>query len=461
MYDFLENDDPAHEWDQAESMALEAFELYEKGQMKQALEKLSGALELAPGHSEWYFNAALALDGLEEYEKAIDYYVLALKETPDDEEILNCLAVNYTRTTRYDLALETFEKIEQSNPGFEPCYCNRIITYTEMEQHDKAEQMFYLAQQIDPDCPLCFYNIGNSLFTQGKYERAIWCWDKCSELDPKHPQIHFRLAQACWVSGQGDRARSEFLAELRQNSTDLEVILDFGLFLLENGDLEAAKEKFNRILEFDETFAHAQFYLGEVCLAQGNYLAAERWYRRAIETDGKLVGPRFRLAGIYQVKHHQQAAAELLVEEFELGIDDADVLCTTGWMLIEMKADEEAVRCFLQILEQEDSNADVFFGLGAALAMGGEYDGALQCIKQAIRLNPNKPELMLTAGWMCHRRKKWLQGLHYVEKCRAVYPNQEPWKSRCRELKRAILFEKRIEKIKSWRLIRWMMRDRS
>lgn len=457
MYDYPVNDDDAHEWDQAEDMASEAFDLYEKGKMRQALEKLSSAIELAPGHSEWYFNAALALDGLEDYEQAIEYYELALKDTPDDVEILNCLGVNYTRTTRYDLALETFERIESLDPGFEPGYCNRIIAYTEMEQHDKAEQMFYLAQQIDPDCPLCFYNIGNSLFTQGKYDRAIWCWDKCAELDVKHPQIHFRLAQACWVSGRGTRARAEFLAELRQNPSDVEVILDFGLFLLESGDLEGAKEKFNRILEFDETFAHAQFYLGEVCRMQGNLSAAERWYRRTMETDSRLCGPRFRLAGIYQKTHQTETAAKLLIEEFSLGIEDADVLGAIGWMLINMDAGEEAIRCFLQVLEQDDGNADVYFGLAVSLAMGGEYAGALQSLKRAMRLKPDQPELLLCAGWVCCQRRRWAHALYYVRKCQAVYPEQEPWRSRCRELKRTIILSRFIAKIKAGRWVRWFM----
>lgn len=453
MYDFLENDDPAHEWDQAEFMAAEAFELYEKGQMQQALTKLSEAIELAPEHSEWYFNAALTLDGLEEYEKAIDYYERALNAAPDDVEIMNCLGVNYTRTMQYDLALETFERIEAIEPGFEPCYCNRIITYTEMEHHDKAEQMFYLAQQINPDCPLCFYNIGNSLFTQGQYERAIWCWDKCAELDPKHPQIHFRLAQACWISGQGKRAKEEFLTELRQNPTELEVILEFGLFLLESGDLENAKEKFNRILEFDRTFAQAKFYLGEVYLAQNKRSAAERWYRRAIQADHRLTGPRFRLAQLCQ--HEPDIAAKLLKDEFKLGTEDSQVLCAMGWMFLQMRLDHDAVYCFLKSLEQDDSNEDVFFGLAMALSMGGEHEAALQCLRQAMRLNSRKPELLLCAGWLCYRLKKWTRGLCYAKKCRTVYPHQQPWKKRCRRLEWAILFNKIYEDLKSNFLWSW------
>ncbi|MHC5082569.1 MAG: tetratricopeptide repeat protein [Planctomycetota bacterium] len=448
MFDSTEDFDSHHEWDQAERMVLDAFELYEKGQMNQALEKLSDAIEMGPEHGEWYFNMALILDGLEQYEKGIDYYEKALECMDDDVEILNCLGVDYTRTAQYDKALEIFEQIERMDANFEPGYCNRIITYTEMEQYDKAEQMFYLAQQINPDCALCFYNIGNSLFTQGNYEKAIWCWDKCSELDPEHPQIHFRLAQACWVSGNGDRAREEFLTEIRQNPADLDVILDFGLFLLESGDFEAAREKFNRILEFDSEFAPAKFYLGEVKRMQGFMPQAIRLYQSAIELNHNLVGPRFRLAQIFKEKSDIRKSLELLRAELKLEPEDTDVLLSMGWLFLQLGAEGDASGCFLQVLDQDSKNYSPYYGLGMSLAMTGEFTGALQCLKHAIRLDSKRPELLICAGWICYKLEKWKHGLKYVRKCLRLYPDRQPYKTRCKELQRAILYERSCHKVR-------------
>jgi tetratricopeptide (TPR) repeat protein len=71
MLDSDKDFDYGNEWDQAEQMATEAFELYEDGQMQQAMEKLNEAIELGPEHAEWYFNMALTLDGMEEYERQL------------------------------------------------------------------------------------------------------------------------------------------------------------------------------------------------------------------------------------------------------------------------------------------------------------------------------------------------------------------------------------------------------
>ena len=105
-----------------------------------------------------------------------------------------------------------------------------------MGDFDKAEQMFYLAQQINPNCPLCYYNIGNSLFSRRNYKKAIWCWEKTLELEPTHPQINYRIAQGHWADGDHEAAKTFFLAHLRIEPGDIEVILDFGLFLLEQAN---------------------------------------------------------------------------------------------------------------------------------------------------------------------------------------------------------------------------------
>lgn len=448
MFDSLDDFASDHEWDQAENMVTEAFELYEQGQHKQALERLTVAIESGPEHGEWYFNAALALDGMEEYDKAIEFYERALEFNPDDLEILNCLGVDYTRTAQYDLALSTFERIEFLDAAYEPAYCNRIITYTEMEQHDKGEQMFYLAQQINPDCALCFYNIGNSLFSQGQYGRAIWCWDKCAELDPGHPQIHLRLAQACWVSGQGERAHGEFLIEIRKNPADLDVILDFGLFLLESGDLEGAKEKFNRILEFEGDHAIARFYLAEIHWMRGHTEQAVRLYHRAAQADPQLSGPRYRLAQICAKGGEFEKGVELLRQELRLGIDDTDVLKAMGWLFLQMQADSDAGSCFLQVLEQAEADESVFYGLGMSLAMGREYESAMQCLRHAIRENPEKPELLLCAGWLCYKMQKWTRAMWYAAKCKKISRGRQPYAKHCRQLRKSAIFEMTTAKIR-------------
>ncbi|MHC4368978.1 MAG: tetratricopeptide repeat protein, partial [Planctomycetota bacterium] len=114
-------------YDTAERKARKAFELYEDGKMSQALDELETALEINPTNSSWHFDKALTLDAISRFEDAISEYEAALELRPDDLEILNSLGVDYTRTGQYDLAISTFERMQELDSEFEPSYCNRII----------------------------------------------------------------------------------------------------------------------------------------------------------------------------------------------------------------------------------------------------------------------------------------------------------------------------------------------
>jgi tetratricopeptide (TPR) repeat protein len=372
---------------------MRAYELYENGELADALSQLEEAIEINPDNASWFFNAGLTLDAMDKYKSAIKAYEQALIIKPDDPEIMNSLAVDYTRIVHYDLAIEVFEKVESIAPDFEPCFCNRIITYAEMEKHQKAEHMFYMAQQINPDCPICFYNIGNSLFSQQDYKRAIWCWQRTRELESTHPQINYRIAQAFWADGDSRQARQHFLKELRANPGDIDVILDFGLFLLDCGEIVPASEKFNRILELSPDFARAKMYLAEIALRQEDITKATELFLDAVETDPSLAGPRYRLAQLALDAGRDDRALELLRMELKFDFDDPDVLNSIGTMLMKLGEFDSAMDCFLRVVDHNPVNERAFYYMGKSLAMQGETEGAFHFFEYAMELGSEDYQL--------------------------------------------------------------------
>lgn len=377
------------DWNRAENASADAYKLYESGQMTEALDLLDSALHINPANSALYFNKGLILDAMEQFDSAIDTYKQALETNPDDLEVYNCLAVDYTRTGMYDLAIATFERIAQIDPDFEPSFCNRIITYAEMGKHDKAEEMFYLAQQINPDCPICFYNIGNSLFCRKEYARAIWCWQKTAQLEPEHPQINYRIAQANWALGNIKLADQHFLTELRINPGNIEVLTDYAVFKLQQGDLGSAKEKFNRILELIPDYAPAYLYLGEIELQNDNITIAEKFFNKALSIDDQFTGPRFRLAQIAQRSSQNEKAIDLLKSELEFDITDTDVLLNMGKLFMAMEDYDFASHCFLKVADLDSQDYIPFFHLGLSMSKAGELEDSLHFFDYALDIKPD------------------------------------------------------------------------
>jgi len=409
-------------YDKAERKAHKAFELYEDGKMSQALDELETALEINPTNSSWHFDKALTLDAISRFDDAIREFEAALELSPDDLEILNSLAVDYTRTGQYDLAIDTFEHMQELDSTFEPGYCNRIITYTEMGLHDLAEQMFYLAQQIKPDCALCYYNIGNSLFARGEYKKAIRCWLRTAELDATHPQINYRIAQAYWSDGQSEQSREHFLIELRINPGDIDVIFDFGLFLLGRGDIESAKEKFNRILELNPDFAAALFYLGEIAFNGGDSERAAELYNLALQKDKTLRGPCFRLAQNALMKGQETEAGDYLVCEMKLALEDAVTLVSMGSMFLEIGDLGCATHCLLGAVDVDCASADAYYYLGVISALKEEFDDAAELFSHALDIRDDHVPTLRDSAYVCMELGKLTEAAQRIKKARALDP---------------------------------------
>ncbi len=210
------------------------------------------------------------------------------------------------------------------------------------------------------------------------------CWLRTAELEPSHPQINYRIAQAYWADGDTARSREHFLTEIRANPGDVDVIFDFALFLLEDGEIESAKEKFNRILELKSDFAPALFYLGEIAFSNSDYEQAAELYSQAIQKDKKLAGPCYRLAQLALMKEQKQKVKIYLLSELGLGPEDADALVSMASMSLAIGDLELSTHCLLRAVDIDRANADAHYYLGVVTANRGWLEEAVEFLTQAL-----------------------------------------------------------------------------
>ena len=430
-------------WSDAERRIDEARECYERGRWHDALRALQAAIDINPANSSWLFNKALTLDTLECYADAIETYLCAHELNPEDPEILNCLAVDYTRTGQYDLALETFEKLAGMVPEFEQAYCNRIITYAEMGDHQQAEHMFYLARQLKEHCPLCYYNIGNSLFARQLYDRAIWCWEQTRQLDPSHPYVEYRIAQAHWAQGNHRQARNSFIAELRRSPGDIEVLLDTGILLLEMNDLSAAREKFHRILEMDPDQSQAHHYLGEIQLHRGNITQAVEFFNRALVLDPSQPGSHYRLGDCHIQLGQIPNAREHLLAELALSPDNLEVLLDLGCLLGDVDQHTEAIQCFECVTELAPDDPRGYHHLSLCYYQSGLADQGTELSLKVLELDPNHVPALHNLAFACLQTGAYAQAAEFAQRGCQLQPEDRE----LRKLKRSIALRTLVHQV--------------
>ncbi|MHC4566489.1 MAG: tetratricopeptide repeat protein, partial [Planctomycetota bacterium] len=249
------------------------------------------------------------------------------------------------------------------------------------------------------------------------------------------------IAQAYWSDGQPEQSREHFLIELRINPGDVDVIFDFGLFLLQHGDVESAKEKFNRILELDPEYAAAMFYLGEIAFNAGdNERAAELYdraaelYDRALSIDGNLHGPCYRLAQFALAEDKNAEAEDYLISEMKLASEDTVTLVSMGSMFLKTGDLGCATHCLLRAVEIDCANADAYYYLGIISALKEDFEDAAELFAHALDIRGDHVPTLRDSAYVCLELGKLTEAAERIKEARTLDPADPQLKKLARKV---------------------------
>ena len=312
-----------------------------------------------------------------------------------------------------------------------------------MGRHNEAEQMFYLARQLKDHCPLCYYNMGNSLFSRQLYDRAIWCWEQTRNLDPNHPQIEYRIGQAFWAQGNALMGKEHFLAELRSNPGDLDVLIDIGILLLEINELESAREKFHRILELDHNQPQAHHYLGELHQHGGELALAVERFNKALALNPRQNGSHFRLGQCFLQLGQIANAREHFLQELKLSPEEPEVLLELGCLLEQVEATCEAMNCFERLIGMSPENPQGYHNLSLCYYHKGLIDQGIDLSLRVLELQPHHVLALHNLAFAYLQNGEYEKADQYIQMAADVAGDDR----QIQKLKRAITLRKICSRI--------------
>ena len=349
---------------------------------------------------------------------AVAFLEERVKSDPDDIVALNKLAGYYLQLHREteDVAyLELALRTAQSSLAVLPVDQNlgglRALAQAEYETHnfpaarDHAKELM----AYEPRGPLGFQLLGDASLELGDYEGATAAYKKMEELDSGSVATETRLAHLALLRGDAATARRRYLVALKQASSS---------------SFPSA-----------ETIAWCHWQLGEVGMATGEYIKAERHYRdalaafsdyphavtslaryravqgdikAAIETFEKLVqkyadpideaalGDLYKLAGRDGDAQQRYSEVERLSQQSTLYSALYNRHLVLFWADHDIKTDEAYARA----KKEYETRRDVYGAdaLAWAALKAGKLDEAQTAIKDALRLGTEDARLFYHAG---------------------------------------------------------------
>lgn len=410
------------DWYDAEQRVERARELFEMEQWSDALIEIDAALDMNPYNAAWHCNRGYILDQLGRLEDAVRSFEQAAELDPNDKEALLALGMDLTRLNRCALALDAFEALQRLDPAFEPSYCQRIVTYAQMGQHDKAEEMFYLAQHLNDTCPDCFYAIGKSLIARDLQDKAVYCLKRCLELDSEYPDVRRTLARIYRCKGDIEAAREFYLAELRQDPGDVELLGEIGEMFLEAGQIPPAGEKFRQMIELEPDNPVGHALNARVALLQSRWNDAIESLETVLSLDSSwedvhgLYGDALLHAGRY-------ADAKLQFEVQLFGrADDIAAMMGLGMSLLELGKPQQASQLFAKVLARTPNDPSACYHMAISQFLQGKHHAGIALCLRTIQVDPHHLYALqrLVHGY-CHLGR-WNQAGKVLDFALKVHP---------------------------------------
>jgi tetratricopeptide (TPR) repeat protein len=261
--------------------------------------------KLHPGMAEVHATLAAIYFKLHDYDQAVREVQTARKLKPTLPKLDGLLGLSLAELGRFTEAMPRLEKeFKQSNdPDVKRlCGLQMMRGYTHLGRDADAVQTALELNKLYPDDPEVLYNTGRiygnfaylvmeklhdkapgsiwMLQAQGEaneasknFDAAIVAFNHVLQLDPQRPGIHYRLGRVHLTRfkdeqkpEERDAAQREFTAELGVDPTNGNAAYELAYMQAETGNLEEARNGYERVLKLYPDFEEALVGLGGVLI---------------------------------------------------------------------------------------------------------------------------------------------------------------------------------------------------
>lgn len=293
----------------------------------------------------------------------------------------------------------------------------------------------------------------------GRPDKAIKRMADIVEDDPDNNRL--RMQYAHMLAEQDlEKAREQFEYMAQRNSLEPDLLLARALVNYRLHDLVQAKDLFEQLLFLKQYTNTAQYYLGEIALANQAPEKALEHYRR-VEGNTEYLPAVARAFNLMMQQNRRLEGQQWLAEQRRTHSDqsarlyliEANILLKHNDIIRSMAALDEAVKKYPQqpelyyarslvhekqgnikaaeadlrfVLEKQPANVDALNALGYMLADSNQQlDESHRLLTRALALRPDDAAILDSMGWALYRMGRQEEAILRLKKSFALDPNDE------------------------------------
>lgn len=259
-------------------------------------------------HAAAHKKMADVLQKLDQREKAVVHYRVALVLRPDDAEARKNFGIALQALGRHEEALEQYRLVLVSSPSFVEMHNDIGNVLQILGRHEDAIAHYERLLGIRPDYARAHYNMGNALRALHRYEAALACYRQAISHEPDYVKAHNNLGITLNALGRSDEAIAHYEKIIALEPSFAGAYVNYGNALQALNRPNDALVHYRRAIAINPRYVDAYSNMGHALYALNRHEEALGWFARATAVDPQ-----------HPDAHWNEALTRLALGEFETG----------------------------------------------------------------------------------------------------------------------------------------------
>ncbi|KMT22089.1 tetratricopeptide repeat protein [Clostridium cylindrosporum] len=357
----------------------------DKNEYELSIKDFDFALEIDSKNASAYFRKAISYEAMENMDKAIEYYSLAIENSKDSmkEVYYNSRGCCYGYMKDYENAIIDFKEAINISPSSKDAYGNLALAYKAENDIEKAIECYENIIKIDSNDENIYYSIATLYLEIRKYKEAKDYFTLAINVNPNLEEAFYYRGYINYFHDYFEEAIDDLNASINLEETSTSILLR-GRCYLESKKYLLAIDDFSYLISREEEAVYYT-YRGMAFYFIGELQSAIDDYNSAIEIDNNDAETySCRADAFKKLKMYENAIKDYRKSGEINNKYKSGAYCNIGIIYSETEESKKAMYYYNKSIGMNFKNYMAYLKRAEELEKNGEYEEAVNDIENLL-----------------------------------------------------------------------------
>jgi tetratricopeptide (TPR) repeat protein len=326
--------------------------------VEKEIASIDSLVALHPEKAELYYKRGMLHQKINEMEKAVSDYSMAINSDTTNLIYRFARAGAYREVNQYDMSLQDINNILKIDPNNGKAYHRRAYTYMLKGKWEESEADFEKAIGLEPtnveyrvDYCLCFLNQGRYLYAFGEADKAV-------KINPLYSDAYNFRGRSNFGMKKFRQALEDFQTAARLDTCNELIYTSMAITYMNLSMTDSALYGITRALDCNPDYAEGFSTRASIRKNVGNIFGAIDDYAQSIDLNPYLIESYFNLGKLLYDRGDMERAFEYYNRAAEVFPQNPVVFFNRGKALFNRNRLIEALDDFSRVVELSKNDPD-------------------------------------------------------------------------------------------------------